>query len=112
MTVNTPLSPEERALLGELNLRDAIERWQEAEDARVQKLAVLAHLDGLIDLPLTLTRLAAVEASTGDIVTKVRIGRVRTILTTDLATLLDQLEQLKVPSPMPVAPEPPEQEPE
>ena len=110
MTINTPLSPEERALLGELNLRDAMERWQEAEDARIDQLAVLAHLDGLIDLPLTLTRLAAVEASTGSIDTKNRIGRLRNILMCDLAALLDELERLKVPAPMPAAP--PEPEPE
>lgn len=97
-----PLTPAEQAELAELNHRNALALWQEAEDARLATLATLIHLDGLIDVPTAITKLNLVDGAVGSIAMKERIGRVRTILGTDFAALMAELDRVRDPAPLPV----------
>lgn len=97
-----PLTPAEQAALAELNFRDALARWQEGEDTRLTTLATLVHIDGLIDVPAAIAKLNMVESAVGSIEMKNRVSRIRTILGTDLAALMAELDRVREPAPLPV----------
>lgn len=97
-----PLTPEQQDQLDQLIHQQALADWQAAEDARLARLAVFTPLEGAIDLQLVLDRISAVELASGDFDTKTRIHRLRTVLSTDMRWLLDELARAQTPAPMPV----------
>lgn len=99
-----PLTPEELDQLRQLTYQQNLAAWGARNEDRLAQLSQLAPLDGLFDYSAINSALDQVDLAGVDIETRNRISRIRTILTHDLAALLDRLERLKVAEPKPVAP--------